>query len=152
MHIAAYAPLQSEVDVMPFVKAAYQRAWDVCFPCMIKSDETPAAMAFFLVPAQSFDKARTTFLKTPTRSFAARELEEEGFKCVHPQSLDFVIVPLVAFDTSGNRLGYGGGNYDRMLPHLRPDASVVGVAFSEQCIAEVPIEGHDRPLPLILSA
>lgn len=152
MRVATYAPLRSEVDVMPFVEAAYQRAWDVCFPCMIKGEEAAAAMAFVLVPQQRFDKARATFLKTPTRSCAVRELEEEGFERVLPESLDFVIVPLVAFDAAGNRLGYGGGNYDRMLPRLRPDASVVGAAFSEQRVAEVPIEEHDRPLPLVISA
>lgn len=152
MRVAAYAPLRSEVDVMPFVEAAYQHAWDVCFPCMIKGDKTAAVMTFVLVPHQRFGKARATFLKTPTRSYAARELEDEGFERINPRSLDFVIVPLVAFDAAGNRLGYGGGNYDRMLPRLRPDASVVGVAFSEQRVAEVPVEEHDRVLPLVISA
>ncbi len=152
MRIAAYAPLHAEVDVMPFVEAAYRHAWDVCFPAMVKSDGAPAAMSFFLVPRQRFNQTRLTFLKNPIHSYAANELEEEGFERVGPESLDFVIVPLVAFDTAGNRLGYGGGNYDRMLPRLRPDASIVGVAFSEQQVAEVPIERHDQPLPLVISA
>ena len=42
-----------------------------------------------------------------------------------------MVVPLVAFDDAGRRLGYGGGNYDQLLPRLRADAVVIGIAFDE---------------------
>lgn len=58
-------------------------------------------------------------------------------------SVDTVLVPGLAFDRLGNRLGFGAGWYDRLLARCRPGAAFVGVAFDEQLFAEVPAEPHD---------
>jgi 5-formyltetrahydrofolate cyclo-ligase len=58
---------------------------------------------------------------------------------------DALLVPLLAFDGTGLRLGYGGGFYDRTLASL-PDAWAVGVAFAGQQVAKVPAGAHDVPL------
>lgn len=151
--IAVFSAMRSEVDLSAFVQAAHARAWNVCFPCMLRETaDEPARMALYRVPREQFDRARTTFLDHPLRCLAPAALERSGFEAVEPNKLDVVAVPLVAFDGQGNRLGYGGGNYDRLLPNLRADALVVGVAFSEQRVEVVPCEPHDQPLPLIISA
>jgi len=64
-----------------------------------------------------------------------------------------VLVPLLAFDSHGHRLGYGGGYYDRTLEQLRNDGDVVaiGVAFAEQELQELPRASHDRALDLVLT-
>ncbi|PIE11819.1 MAG: 5-formyltetrahydrofolate cyclo-ligase [Rhodobacterales bacterium] len=64
-----------------------------------------------------------------------------------------VIVPLVAWDARGGRLGYGGGFYDRTLEALRVQGAVmaVGFAFAAQEVAEVPIEETDQPLDLMVT-
>lgn len=66
---------------------------------------------------------------------------------------EIVIVPLVAFDAQGRRLGYGGGFYDRTLEGLRENGSVlaVGFAFSGQEADELPVEQTDQPLDLIVT-
>lgn len=66
---------------------------------------------------------------------------------------DVVLVPLLAFDARGWRLGYGGGFYDRTLDELRanPQVRSVGVAFNAQQVAEVPRDDFDRPLDGILT-
>ena len=66
--------------------------------------------------------------------------------------LDMVVVPLVAFDRTGARLGYGGGCYDRYLPTVAPERPIVGIAFDEQCVDHVPTDAHDLSLPNIVSA
>ncbi len=58
---------------------------------------------------------------------------------------DYLLVPLLAFDRSGNRLGYGGGFYDRTLARL-PRAIAVGCAFSAQELDAVPVAEYDAPL------
>lgn len=75
-----------------------------------------------------------------------------------PQSGDWLepeilIVPLVAFDTSGNRLGYGGGFYDRTLEGLRAKRPTlaVGFAYAEQEASDLPIEPTDQPLDMIVT-
>jgi 5-formyltetrahydrofolate cyclo-ligase len=57
--------------------------------------------------------------------------------------IDLVLVPGVAFDRDGNRLGYGGGFYDALLAALRPGVRTVGLAFDEQVFETIPAEEHD---------
>jgi len=66
---------------------------------------------------------------------------------------EVVIVPLVAFDASGYRLGYGGGFYDRTLELLRANGPVlaVGFAYAAQELPAVPVEPTDQPLDAILT-
>ena len=75
----------------------------------------------------------------------------EACPVVAPTAIDFVLVPGVAFDVHGHRLGYGGGFYDRLLPLLRADAVLVAGAFEEQIVAAVPTASHDQRLPCIVT-
>ena len=66
---------------------------------------------------------------------------------------DIVLVPLLAFDASGYRLGYGGGFYDRTLAKLRAKKPViaVGLAYDEQLVDAVPVESYDERLDWVLT-
>lgn len=66
---------------------------------------------------------------------------------------EILIVPLVAFDRSGGRLGYGGGFYDRTLERLRKHGSVlaIGFAYDAQEAEALPLEATDQPLNMIVS-
>ncbi|PKA82804.1 5-formyltetrahydrofolate cyclo-ligase [Ulvibacter sp. MAR_2010_11] len=64
---------------------------------------------------------------------------------IAPQQLDVVFVPLLAFDTHGNRIGYGKGFYDRFLEQCRPETLVVGLSFFEPEIS-ISVENTDIPL------
>jgi len=77
----------------------------------------------------------------------------------HPEifpanKLDIVFTPLVAFDTQGNRIGMGGGYYDRLLAPWFADQSgpyPIGLAHDCQCVTSLPIEAWDVPLPEIIT-
>ena len=62
---------------------------------------------------------------------------------VDPRWPDVVLVPGLAFTPRGDRLGQGGGWYDRFLPGIRPGCVTVGVAFAEQVVDHLPTEPHD---------
>jgi 5-formyltetrahydrofolate cyclo-ligase len=66
---------------------------------------------------------------------------------------EIVIVPLVAFDTNGGRLGYGGGFYDRTLELLRSKRATlaIGFAFAGQEATGLPLEPTDQPLDMIVT-
>lgn len=61
-----------------------------------------------------------------------------------------LLVPLLAFDAAGHRLGYGGGFYDRTLEQL-PDVKTVGIAFAGQEVTNLPAGPHDQPLDMVLT-
>ncbi len=82
-------------------------------------------------------------------------MEAGAFGALVPQDLAWVlpqvvIVPLLAFDAQGFRLGYGGGFYDRTLAAL-PGAVRIGFAFAAQEVAEVPIDAFDQRLDVIVT-
>ena len=63
---------------------------------------------------------------------------------------DIILMPLLAFDSRGGRLGYGGGFYDRTLAAF-PAAIAVGVAFDAQEVKTLPMEAHDRHLDAVIT-
>ena len=153
LRIAAYEPMNSEVDVHPLLHAAYERGWEVYLPCMAKDTlDTPARMVFFPIRPSHLTEQRPAFLDHPARPYLLDDLHMQGWQEVDEQLFDIAAIPLVAFDDTLMRLGYGGGNYDRFLPKLRYDCFVAGVAFEEQRVDSVPTEPHDLPLPRIFSA
>jgi len=70
-----------------------------------------------------------------------------------PMIPDLLIVPLVAFDRTGARLGYGGGFYDRSLEQLRNQKHTIaiGFAYASQEVEKVPVEQTDQPLDLLVT-
>ncbi|HTQ15265.1 MAG TPA: 5-formyltetrahydrofolate cyclo-ligase [Rhizomicrobium sp.] len=62
-----------------------------------------------------------------------------------------LLVPLLAFDAAGHRLGYGGGYYDRALEALGTNVTAIGVAYAGQEGPALPREAHDRPLDAIIT-
>lgn len=82
-------------------------------------------------------------------SFGARE--PAGGRVVAPDELDAVLVPAVAFDRLGYRVGYGGGFYDRFLQGVRPDALRVGIGLALQTVEEVPRGHFDLPVDLLVT-
>ncbi len=98
------------------------------------------------------DAAAAPFITHPTRTFAAADIDSDRFPIVSAEALDMIVVPLVAFDRTGARLGYGGGCYDRYLPTLSATCQIIGITFDEQRVDRVPTDAHDLPLPHIISA
>ncbi|MFZ3170397.1 MAG: 5-formyltetrahydrofolate cyclo-ligase [Carboxydocellales bacterium] len=84
-------------------------------------------------------------------AYGILEPKPECVRPVPPQEIDFVAVPGVAFDVQGNRLGYGGGFYDRFLRRVKPGATLVALAFELQIKEEVYPEAHDYPLHWIIT-
>ncbi len=151
--VAIYAAMGSEVDPAVFGAAAGARDWRVAYPCMLSAAEAAACEQRMCMRAVAAGDASTApFIAHPTRAFAATDIDSSRFPIVPAEALGMVVVPLVAFDRAGARLGYGGGCYDRYLPMLSPACQIIGIAFDEQRVDRVPTDAHDLPLPHIISA
>lgn len=151
--VAVYAAMGSEVDPAAFAAAAAKRSWRVAYPCMFSATDAMACGQRMCMRAVSAgDASAAPFIARPTRAFAAMDIDSDRFPIVPAEALDMIVVPLVAFDQTGARLGYGGGCYDRYLPTLSPACQIIGIAFDEQRVDGVPTDAHDLPLPHIISA
>jgi 5-formyltetrahydrofolate cyclo-ligase len=72
-----------------------------------------------------------------------QDLRDVAAKRVQPEDLDLIMVPGVAFDRRGARMGHGFGYYDKLLEHARPDCPLVALAFECQFFPDIPVQDHD---------
>ncbi|MCX7923376.1 MAG: 5-formyltetrahydrofolate cyclo-ligase [Clostridia bacterium] len=84
-------------------------------------------------------------------TYGILEPRKDKIRPVEPINIDFVIVPGVAFDIAGNRIGYGAGFYDRFLRKVRGDCVKVAVAFDFQVVDTIPVEEHDVPVDMVVT-
>ena len=133
------APFRSEWNARPLIERALVEGKTVALP---RVDE-PARM---LVLCRIRDVARDIML-------GWRGLPEPVPGCTHVpvEAIDWVLVPGVAFDRGGARIGYGGGYYDRLLPLLPASAPRVAGAFSVQIVDEVPAAPHDITMDTVVT-
>ncbi|MDD3288525.1 MAG: 5-formyltetrahydrofolate cyclo-ligase [Alphaproteobacteria bacterium] len=131
--VAAYAAIGEEMNLFPLIESLVEKEHIVCLP-IVGERNSPLVFRKY-VPGDSLVQNR---IKIPEPEDSQAELTPS-----------VVLVPLLAFDRNGFRLGYGGGYYDCTLKVLReknPSVRVFGIAFSEQEIASVPVEEHDMRL------
>lgn len=151
--VAVYAAMGSEADPAAFAAAAAARGWRVAYPCMLSAiDAAACGQRMCMRAVAASDAAAAPFITHPTRTFAAADIDSDRFPIVSAEALDMIVVPLVAFDRTGARLGYGGGCYDRYLPTLSATCQIIGITFDEQRVDRVPTDAHDLPLPHIIGA
>jgi 5-formyltetrahydrofolate cyclo-ligase len=135
-----FAALSSEKDLyFPSIEArgAYPEATSDEPPST--EPQAPPAMTFRLVRDPSTMEERGLGFHDP-----GPDAEEAA-------SLDVIVVPALALDPRGHRLGYGAGFYDRALPRFAPPALAIGVAFDFQLVTEVPITEGDVAVALIVT-
>lgn len=123
-----YYPLPDEVDVRLLIKDAFESGKKVLLP-VVKGDE----LELRLYEGEASLKEGAFGIMEPTGPL---------FAPIHYDEIELAIIPGMAFDSAGHRLGRGKGYYDRLLPNLR-DAKLIGVCFPFQFLEEVPAEAHD---------
>jgi 5-formyltetrahydrofolate cyclo-ligase len=147
-HIALYLANNGELDLQPFIHWCWQQNKQVYLPVV-----------------HPFSKGHLLFLrynKNSTMILNQYNIKEPKLdvRDIRPiQQLDIMLTPLVAFDSTGARIGMGGGYYDRTLAkwfeHYAQDKhcspSIIGVAHDCQQIAKIPHEAWDIPLPKIIT-
>ena len=84
-------------------------------------------------------------------SFGILEPKEVSFKKVSPQEIDLVILPGIAFDLKGGRIGYGKGYYDRFLRKLPKRIPLIGLAYDFQVVKNIFGKKHDRRVSKVIT-
>lgn len=141
--VALYSAFGSELSLDSLAACAESHGWQIAMPCMVSkaSSKSNAQMVFVRVSCEQARERKLPFLSSPAVAIPACEAKK--LVVIEPSEIDAMVVPLVAFDAHGARLGYGGGNYDRYIPQLKPECFVVAVAFEEQRVEQLPCESFD---------
>lgn len=84
-------------------------------------------------------------------NYSILEPKPEALRPTPPQEIDLVLVPGVAFDKRGYRIGYGGGYYDRFLPKLKKGASTIALAHELQIVDKVEEDEFDYPVQYVIT-
>ncbi len=113
-------------------------------------DKWASRKRFFLPRVNGVNLELLPYERTRLHLGAFHIEEPDGDETVDPESMDLVIVPAVALDAAGNRLGRGRGFYDRLLASTR--ATTIGVGYDFQLIADgLPVEPHDVALDIVIT-
>ncbi len=135
--VSAFFPYQSEIDTRPLLGKLAGDGWTTCLPIVVVPG-LPLEFRRWLPGAPTIPGVWN--IPRPT----------EDAELVEP---DVLIIPLLSFDRSGYRLGYGGGFYDRTLEKLRAKKNIIaiGVGYSAQEVDHVPAGDHDQPLDYVMT-
>ena len=137
--ILFYASLKNEVETDRMIKEAQAKGKIIGLPVVFDKERD-------LVPflAKDFPKNLTL------GPYDIRQPKEEFSNPISLADIDLVIVPGVAFDLRGNRLGRGKGYYDRFLKTLPKDTPSIGLAFDFQIVDDLPHSSVDSPVKKII--
>jgi len=132
--VALYSPIHNEVATDLLLQRAFAEGKRVVYP---RVTETKL----------QFSRVHPGEVLLPG-AFGVREPEGESFPL---EEIDLMFVPGVAFDLGGHRLGYGKGYYDQALADADSATRRVGLAFNLQVVAQLPAEGHDVRMDLLIT-
>jgi len=134
--IGGYFPVNFEVDDLGLLKKFERKKFKISLPVIKKNFQMDFYKWTFSEPLK-------------INKYGIPELEAKNI--VYP---DVLLIPLVAFDKNLNRLGYGGGYYDRVISKLSKNKKItkIGLAFSVQKINKVPINEYDQKLDYIVTS
>ena len=134
-NIGGYFPVNYEVDDLDLLRQFKKNYFDISLPVIKKNYEMDFYKWSFVEPLK-------------INKYGIPEPEKKLL--VYP---DILLVPLVAFDNKLNRLGYGGGYYDRLITKLSKKKNIIkiGLALSTQKIKEVPVNKYDQKMDYIIT-
>ena len=139
--VLGYASFGSELDTHPFLRAVLAGGRDLVLP---RIDRAARRLALHRVEG----------LESDLRAGIWGILEPDPARCrpVTPAQIDFVLVPGLAFDPDGGRVGYGAGYYDRLLGEWpEPVPPLVAAAFDFQVVPAVPVSATDHRVDVVVT-
>lgn len=140
-NIAVYLAVDGEINLQPLIKALWQLQYSVFLPVI---DIDTQILSFVQYNASTTMKKNQYGIEEP------KNISTDIFA----KNLDLVLMPLVAFDHLGARLGMGKGFYDRSFEFCRDKHNkplLIGVAYACQCAQQLPVDPWDVPLDGVLT-
>jgi 5-formyltetrahydrofolate cyclo-ligase len=134
--VGLYAPIQNEVDTGEVLAAALTSAKTVIYPAVLGN-----GLEFRAVPALDMLRKGAFGIPEPDASCTIHD----------PCEADLIVIPGIAFDITGRRIGYGKGYYDRTLHHLEGKGKLVGFCYDFQLVEAIAGEPHDVTMDMLIT-
>lgn len=138
-HVMVYLATGRECDLSNYISYLMEQGCSVYVPVCTGKGVMEASL--LLDPEKDLEVG----------TFGILAPKQEARRFTDPKILDAVIVPGVGFDKKGNRLGFGGGFYDRYLPRTRETCRKIAVCYEMQLLENVYPEAHDFPMDVIIT-
>ncbi|MEJ2696710.1 MAG: 5-formyltetrahydrofolate cyclo-ligase [Candidatus Sulfobium sp.] len=135
-----FASFRSEVDTFGIMRSSLAAGKKVLVPRVDRERHI-----LFLCEIRNVDELVPGYMGIPEPPLNSQEIPADV------NDIDLVIIPGAGFDPAGNRIGYGGGYYDRLLAGLKRDIPVVAPAYEEQIAGSIPAEPHDIRVTVIVT-
>ena len=142
-HIGFYMTNDNEIDPLPFI----EKAWAMGKQCYLPKLDPDHKKHLYFILYHKGDPLNLNRYKIPEPLPSPHQRHPVG-------DLDIVLTPLVGFDKQGNRLGMGGGYYDRtfeFVSHNSDKPLLIGLAYEAQKVEHIPAENWDIPMRLIVT-
>ena len=136
--VLVYSGFGSEIDTQAMIERAFADGKTVALP---RVDRSTQSLAMHSVKSLG---------ELVASKWGIREPSAEA-PVISASGIEFILMPGVAFDRTGNRLGYGRGYYDKLLTSVDPALARVAGAFSCQIVVKVPVGSHDQKIDTIIT-
>ncbi len=141
-----YLHCRSEVQTQTLVQQALTTDKRVVIPyCTVDTQQQKCLGLWWLQDWTELVPGTWGILEPP------RERWTEASRQIQPSELEVLIVPGVAFDQQGGRLGNGAGYYDRLLAQVTPEAALLGVCFASQLLPSIAMQAHDVHMDKVIT-
>lgn len=139
-HIFMYMGFGSEINTKEFAKIFIELGKKVYIP-HLGDRESPMEIVPLTDPDFQLEPGYMGIL----------EIKDEFINIQDPKIIDLIIMPGVAFDKTGNRIGYGGGYYDRFIERTKDTIYLLALCYKEQIVDVVPTEDHDKVMDEVIT-
>ena len=137
-NIFIYLSFGSEIDTKPIIDRALEEGKEVYIPNVYKINKEMRAIRL------------NTFEDLEKNSMGILEPKDD-FNFIAKEKIDLIIVPGAVFDFKGNRIGYGGGYYDRFLSNIKDKRNKIVLAYNLQIVDNIEAEEHDIKVDYIIT-
>lgn len=137
-NIFIYLSFGSEIDTNPIIDRALEDGKEVYIPKIYKSNKEMKAIRL------------NSFEDLEENSMGILEPKDDS-NFIDKENIDLIIVPGAVFDLEGNRIGYGGGYYDRFLSNIKDKRNKVALAYDLQIVENIEAEEHDIKVDYIIT-
>lgn len=141
-----YVHCRSEVRTLPALRQQLSLDKRIVVPYCTVDDNGGRCLGLWHL--QAIDELQPGMWNIPE---PPTERWTEAAKLIRPEELDSIMVPGVAFDSRGGRLGNGAGYYDRLLQQVRSDTVLAGVCYQSQLLPLISMEDHDVYMDLVIT-